>query len=207
MFHRTMLYISSYIPLYLLMISKNILERTTQEGNFIIKNIITIKEGSITFNKDIVLFDEINDYALLFLSLLTIISLVYLVITIKKTDCDKKYKVVSFSNETVNNFFNYISIYLLSCMGLTLNSIVDVFILFFLMILLGYIYVTNNIIYLNPVLNFMKYKIYVMTLKSDSTQQDIESIVIIKSKKKIKKGMSISGTEKSEFIIAECKDE
>ena len=38
-----------------------------------------------------------------------------------------------------------ISVYLLSCIGLSLNNIVDVLVLVFLMALVGYIYITNDL--------------------------------------------------------------
>ena len=146
---RFMLFISSYIPLYLLLILKNILERCSVEGRINI---------SIEKIKNVKLFDEINDYALVILFLLCIISFFYLKKLIQKKSGNHFYKIIQVEDQTGSVYFNYISVYLLSCLGLTLNSVVDVFVLLFLMGLVGYIYISNHMTYMNPVLQFMGYK-------------------------------------------------
>ena len=113
---RIMLFISSYVPLYVLLIIKNILECCTDEGKFTV---------TLTQLKTAHYFDEVNDYAIVALLLLSIISFLYLKNITKKSGGVHYYKVISIEDQTGNMYFNYISIYLLSCMGLTLNSIVD----------------------------------------------------------------------------------
>ncbi|MBS5886682.1 hypothetical protein [Clostridium sp.] len=192
MFRKIMLFISSYIPLYILLIVKNILERVTYGGNF-----------TFSFSKEYIFFDEINDYAIIVLLILCLISYLYLSVKIKHTRGEKYYKVISVQNETSNYYFNYISIYLLSCLGLTLNNIVDVFVLVFLMIIVGYIYISNKMTYINPTLNLMGYNVYNMTVESESTGKKIESIVIAKNNVCFKSGIRIRGTSKQDFIFAD----
>ncbi|HGS9354303.1 TPA: hypothetical protein ACMU69_003317 [Clostridioides difficile] len=190
MFNKIMLFLSSYIPLYILMIGKNILERTTIDGKF--KHI----------SSNIILFYGINDYAIAILTVLLVISFIYLYVKVKNVKMEKHYKVISFEDETVNYFFNYISIYLISCMGLSLNRITDVFIIIFMMFLVGYIYISNNIIYLNPVINIMGYKVYNSKLEALSTGEIINSIVLFKRNMEFKCEIEVIGTEKNNFIIA-----
>ena len=121
--NRLVLFISSYIPLYILLIGKNILERITDKGRF-----IDIADKL----KNVSLFDEANDYAICIMIVLSVISFFYLKSKIKYTVGRKQYKVKSVVNETSNYYFNYISIYLLSCLGLSLNNIVDCFVFLFL---------------------------------------------------------------------------
>lgn len=185
-----MLFISSYIPLYVLMILKNVLERITDKGKFLNLS-----------NRKFIFFDEINDYALVILFILCIISLVYLVLKIKVTDGQKYYKVISVEDETSNYYFNYISIYLLSCLGLTLNNVVDVFVLFFIMIIVGIIYVNNNMTYMNPTLNLLGYKIYSARVELMSNNLEFNSILIASNKEKIKNGIKIKATGKQDFIF------
>ena len=59
-FNKLMLFISSYIPLYMLLILKNIFERITEGGRFV--NIIQ-KFKTATW------FDEVNDWAVCILTL------------------------------------------------------------------------------------------------------------------------------------------
>jgi hypothetical protein len=193
MFRKIILFISSYIPLYLLMIIKNILERTTDKGRFL--NVL---------NRKIILFDEINDYAVVFFFFLCLISFVYLKLKIKNTVGKKHYKIKTVENETSNYYFNYISIYLLSCLGLTLNNIVDVFVFLFLMIIVGFIYISNRMTYMNPTLNLLGYKVYNTELKleSMSTEKTFKSIVIAPKEVIIKVGAEIIATGKQDFIFA-----
>ena len=190
MLRKIMLFISSYIPLYILMILKNVLERTTDKGKFL--NL---------FNRKFIFFDEINDYALVVLLGLCLISLVYLALKTKSTDGQKYYKVISVEDETSNYYFNYISIYLLSCLGLTLNNIVDVFVLFFIMIIVGIIYINNNMTYMNPTLNLLGYKVYSARVKLMSNNLEFNSILIASNKEKIKEGTKIKATGKQDFIF------
>lgn len=196
MLRKIVLFISSYIPLYILMVLKNILERCTNKGRFL----------NLGYKiKNIALFDEINDWAIVVLSVLTIFSLLYLKNKIRNTYGEVYYKINKVSDETSNNYFNYISVYLLSCLGLSLNNIVDVFIFVFLMILVGYIYITNDMIYLNPTLNMMKYNVYSVELVAEATDTVVSSIVIAKRGIKIKEGKRVKGTKKYELIVLDSK--
>ena len=168
---RVLLFISSYIPLYILLIIKNILERCTNDGVFTF---------SFEKLKATVFFDEINDYAIGLLIILTIISLVYLNNIKNKIDGVHYYEIINIEDQTGNMYFNYISVYLLSCLGLSLNSIPDVFELLFVMILIGYIYITNHMTYLNPVLQFIGFKIYEGEVISKSTGKTMHSVIVAK---------------------------
>ena len=70
-----MLFISSYVPLYILLIIKNILERCTDEGRI-----------TITFRQILTAhyFNEVNDYAIAMLFSLSIFSLIFLKSSIPK---------------------------------------------------------------------------------------------------------------------------
>lgn len=196
MLRKIILFISSYIPLYILMVLKNLLERCTDKGRFL----------NLEYKlKNIVLFDEINDWAIVIISVLTVFSLIYLKKKIGNTYGEVYYKIHKVSDETSNNYFNYISVYLLSCLGLSLNNIVDVFIFVFLMILVGYIYIANDMIYLNPTLNMMKYNVYSVELVAEATDTVVSSIVIAKRGIKIKEGTRVKGTKKYELIVLDSE--
>ena len=190
-----MLFISSYIPLYILLILKNIFERITEGGRFIN---ITQKFASATW------FNEINDWAVCILALAIVISAIYLWRALGKGTSSKKYLIKEVVDETGNYYFNYISIYLLSCMGLTLNSIVDCFVFLFVMIIVGYIYISNNMMYMNPVANIMGYKVYNCILDSVNTNdKDISSIVVAPRLVAVNKGKMIQASGKQGFIYVE----
>jgi hypothetical protein len=187
-----MLFVSSYIPLYVLLIIKNILERCTTEGVFAF---------SISGLKSAQFFDEINDYTVSILFILCIVSFIYLRIISKKKEGVHQYEILEVEDQTGNIYFNYISIYLLSCLGLTLNSIVDVFVLMFLMVLVGYIYISNHMTYMNPVLQFLGYKVYEAKVKSKSTGEEFSSIIIVNKNTPIVKYETYIGGGKEDFIF------
>lgn len=192
MLRKIMLFISSYIPLYVLMILKNVFERITCGGRF-----VDIKWKI----ENCILFDEINDYAIIFITVVCGISLWYLKHKINVTACETYYKIIDVKEETSNNYFNYISIYLLSCLGLSLNNIVDVFVLVFLMCIVGFIYISNNMTYMNPTLNMMGYRVFDTRLYALSTKEEIDSIVVAVKDVDIEKNSQVCGTGKNNFII------
>lgn len=197
MINKLMLFVSSYIPLYILLIVKNIFERITDGGCFV--NVIQ-KMKSATW------FDEVNDWAVCILTLAIIISALYLWRALGKCASPKKYLIIEVSDETGNYYFNYISIYLLSCMGLTLNSIVDCFVFLFVMIIVGYIYISNNMMYMNPVANIMGYKVYNCVLNSVNTSDsNISSVVVAPKSIVVKKNATIHASGKQGFIYVKRK--
>lgn len=193
---RIMFFISSYIPLYILLIIKNVLERCTDGGRFAF---------SLTKLRAAHFFDEVNDFAIIALLVLCVISFWYLKSISKKNGDTHYYEVVKVKDKTGNVYFNYISIYLLSCLGLTLNSIVDVFILLFLMVIVGYIYISNRMTYMNPVLQFLGYKIYECKVISKSTGEKLSSIIIADRKMAIESHETYSGSGKEDFIFVSGK--
>ena len=186
-----MLFISSYVPLYILLIIKNVLERCTNSGCFDI---------SWTKIKNAHYFDEVNDYAILILVALSLVSMFYLMKITQKRGGEHFYKIIEVEDQTGNVYFNYISIYLLSCLGLTLNSIVDVFVLFFVMILVGYIYVSNHMTYMNPTLQFLGYKVYEGKVNVLSTNENFQTVIISDKKLLISIDSSYVGSGKEDFI-------
>lgn len=186
-----MLFISSYVPLYILLIIKNLLERCTDAGRFDI---------SWTKIKNANYFDEVNDYAILILVVLSLLSMFYLMKITKKHGGEHYYEIIEVEDQTGNVYFNYISIYLLSCLGLTLNNIVDVFVLFFVMILVGYIYVSNHMTYMNPTLQFLGYKVYEGKVNALSTNEIFQSVIIVDKKLAVIVGTSYVGSGKEDFI-------
>ena len=102
---KIMLFVSSYVPLYILLIIKNIFERITDGGRFL----------DVRYKiKSAVWFDECNDWAALILLIISGISVIYLLTMLKRIANLNCYMVVDVSDETGNCYFNYICIYLLS---------------------------------------------------------------------------------------------
>lgn len=190
MLRRVMLFISSYIPLYVFLVVKNILERC---ASFSLRTLIAQLRNAR-------FFDEINDYAITALLLLTIGSFAFLHRIISKRDSRHMYEILSLEDQTSNLFFSYISVYLLSCVGLSLNSVSDLFVFVFLMLLIGFIYIRNRMTYLNPVLQLMGYKIYQTTLRSQSTKEEFNTLVVLKRDLEVQTGDICFGSGSEDFV-------
>ena len=178
MFRKIMLFLSSYIPLYLLLVGKNIFERISRIPNF---SIWKYDYGKIK------LFNELNDYMVVILLIGSLTLTIYLLVMIFRTKTTKKntYEIIKITNDTDKYFLNYICIYLLPCIGLSLDHIVDVYVLSALMFIIGFIYTTNDIVYINPMLGFIGFKVYTADLKSIMDNKKTRKIVISQSKAKL----------------------
>jgi hypothetical protein len=110
--------------------------------------------------------------------------------------------VQEIKDETSTNFLNYISIYLLSSIGLTIGNFTDIITLIFLMGIIGFIYVRSNMIYINPIINILGYNIYSFKGLSKGTDEDIETIIIAKRTLCVKKGDLLYTTNNTSFMFA-----
>ena len=198
--NKILLFISSYIPLYGILVIKNIFERVSYQGKFTKINFSQIK-----------LFNQVNDFACVFLVITAIICICVLKHNIKKSSQleSHPYKVVDISNETDKYFFNYLAIYLLPCIGLSLNNIADVAVLVMLMVIIGYIYITNEILYINPVLGVMGYNVYhvEVTNRFDSDDKSEKKIAICKRTLEVRKNDSIRLVVNDKFALCLGKTE
>ncbi|SFG92167.1 hypothetical protein SAMN05660649_03131 [Desulfotomaculum arcticum] len=96
------------------------------------------------------------------LMLMSVILCVMLVALIKRTKKSGKadYLIVKIDNETDKHYFNYLTLYFLPCIGLSIGNISDVFVLFIIMLIIGMVYISNDLIYINPMLTFGGFKVF-----------------------------------------------
>lgn len=149
---KIILFLSSYIPLYVLLIGKEITER----WKYFHYNNIDIKMKNIVwFNSfgDIVISVFVGITVILFISLITLLS------NSKKSQ-KEDFFIAEIENETDKHFFNYFTLYFLPCIGLSLNNEVDIFVLTVVIFLIGIVYISNDLIYINPMLTLLGYKVY-----------------------------------------------
>lgn len=190
---KLLLFLSSYIPLYVLLILKNISERVFDGSRLRI----------IAF--DPYWYKGVNNWAIIVLSMLTVCLSVVLVVSLRDTSSRMLYTVEKVYDETANCYFNYISIYLLSCLGLSLNNITDIIVMVFLMLLIGFIYIRNEVVYMNPLLQLHGHSIYRVSLLC-SNGKTFESILIISSALKIRPGFQFYGGDESNGIVLAPKN-
>lgn len=162
--NKILLYISSYVPLYLILIIKNVI----------------LKLELINCNfKSIQYFNSLDDYILVILSFLTIICIIYIKFSLNGIEKyqSNRYTTTRINNASSDSILNYISIYILTFIDFNLNSISNIATLIFIMILLGIISIKYDDLYINPTLLFWNYKIYNITINKNG--REIEKIILL----------------------------
>lgn len=194
---KTFIFLSSYIPLYILLIGKNIITRIEKIDEY---NLITYDYKSIIW------FNNIDDYIIVFFLVLSLFLLFWLKKFVRPVTNGNKYIIKNYENETDKYFFGYISIYFLPCIGLSIDSISDIFILFAIMIIVGYVYISNDLLYINPTLSLLGYKIFSVQLLSilNNIDSNIEERYILIHKKqqdKIRVGKMICVSNAKKYCL------
>lgn len=140
--YRIGLYVSSFFPLYVLLVinNYNLLSSWSK-----IKYILSFKNIAAS----------IFWYFLLFLMLFSLLSLVFIV----KVSLSEKHSFEAI-NKTEDNLLDYVVTYLVPLLSIDINKLNSLLVNAGLFLLLGYIYVKNNFVYLNPLFLFFGYNIF-----------------------------------------------
>lgn len=158
-FNMYVLFISSYIPLFITLVIFNLdINRTI----LFIKNIFTLKIKL----KSLLLNLTIGDIYFWWLIIISIVVLMYIYFLINKSEGYKdSIKIDEIDNEN-GTILEYIMTYLLSFSSSNFSDFTQIniqtIITFWLILsLIGNLYVKNNMLYVNPTLHiFFKYNIY-----------------------------------------------
>lgn len=147
------LYLSAFIPLYTLII---------------IKLLIEILNHNLTFNL-------LNTLTICLLLLLIILGIIGLFIENKKSPYKiTKIKIIKYTSITEKHFLGYFSLFVLFALTFELERY-SMFIIFLIIILLiGIVYIKNNLFYINPLLNILGYNFYDVTFIDSNNEKRTE---------------------------------
>ena len=139
---KILLYLSAFVPLYFLVI---------------LKIIIDIINGNLTFN-------FLNTLTLILLCILIILGVIGATQSINHNNTiPTKIKIIQKTSITEKYFLGYFSLFVLFALSFELER-VSMFIVFALVIILiGIVYVKNDLFYINPFLNILGYNFYDIT--------------------------------------------
>ena len=136
---KIILFISAFVPMYIL---------------FLINLIIEIINDNLSFNIT-------NTVVMVSLIMLLITGVLGLMVIIKaKPSESMQVNVISKKNLTAQHFLNYFSLFVLLALTFDLSKICYIFVLIAILIFIGVVYVKNNIFYINPLLNILGYSFY-----------------------------------------------
>lgn len=146
---KVILYISAFVPMYIL---------------FLINLIVELINGNLTFN-------IVNTCVLIGLTILSILGIVGLLYIINyKNNKYKTIKVLSKKNITDQHFLNYFSLFVLLALAFDLSKICFICVFVVILIFIGIVYIKNNIFYINPLLNILGYSFYDITYKDENNK-------------------------------------
>lgn len=162
--NKIFLYISSYVPLYLILIIKNVILKIENRG----WNLSNLK-----------ILNTLDDFVLVILSILTLISVIYIKVSLKEIKKYHKntYTITNINNASSDSILNYISIYILTFIDFDLNSWSNIITLIFIIALLGIISIRYDDLYINPTLLLWNYKIYNVSIMKES--KEVEKLILL----------------------------
>lgn len=160
---KIILFISAFVPMYIL---------------FLINLIVEIINDNLHFN-------IVNTCVLISLTILLLVGTIGLKIIISFKDISgEKIKIISKKNITDQHFLNYFSLFVLLALTFDLSKICFVCVLVIILIFIGVVYVKNNIFYVNPLLNILGYSFYDI-IYIDKSNEEKEVRIFYKGELKV----------------------
>ena len=148
---KILLYLSAFIPMYFLVIVKLLLE---------------IINGNLSFN-------VLNTLMLIMLSILIGLGLLGLYLNIiHNKSKTMKIKVVKVENATDQHFLGYFSLFVLFSLSFDLEFVSMAVVFVFVLILIGIVYINNNLFYINPFLNILGFNFYDVTFIKEGEEEE-----------------------------------
>ena len=150
---KILLFISAFVPMYVLLLLKFIIE------------IITNKLST----------DFVNIFMVTFLSVLTILGTCAVLILFKNT-CTKKQKIklTQVNNTTDQHFLSYFSLFVLFALTFELEKISMAVVFIVILLFIGIVYIKNNLYHINPFLNILGYSFYNITCEINGKTQNLK---------------------------------
>lgn len=137
--YKILLYLSAFVPMYVLLLIKFIIEMVTDN-----------------LSKDF-----LNVFMVILLSVLTVCGIVGVIFVLKQP-CKKKEKITitSSSNTTDQHFLSYFSLFVLFALTFELEKMSMAIVFIFILVFVGIVYIKNNLYHINPFLNILGYSFY-----------------------------------------------
>ena len=150
-----LLYLSAFIPMYALILIKQILE-------MIMGNIKT---------------NFLDIFVCILLCLVIILGIIGLKIGMNnKNQKTTKIIITSKNNTTDQHFLGYFSLFVLFAITFDLSRLSMVIVFMLILTMIGIVYIKNKLFYINPILNILGYNFYDITykLKNETTSYSMK---------------------------------
>ena len=162
---KLMLYLSAFVPLYFLLI---------------LKILVDILFGNLTFN-------VLNSLSLILYSLAMIMGIAGAINALKHNQTKPtKIEIVEKHSLTEQYFLGYFSLFVLFALSFEIEK-VSMFVVFVsIIILIGIVYIKNDLFYINPFLNLLGYNFYQVTFMLDGKTEKQVAKFLFKGQLKTK---------------------
>ncbi len=119
----------------------------------------------------------------------------------KRNSLGIEYKIVDLKNHTGEQYFTHFSLLVLTAFAIPYTQILfDVIFIFLIHILLCFIYIRENLFYINPMLNLLKYRIYECKCVNVKTN-DEKTIYVFAKNLSLAKDMILKSKSKDADIL------
>jgi len=157
---KIILFISAFVPMYILFLVNLIVELINQNLSFNITNTIVL-------------------VSLVILIVVGVVGLLFIINY--KHEPSSVVSIIKKKNITDQHFLNYFSLFVLLALTFDLSKICFICTLIVILMFIGIVYVKNNIYYVNPLLNILGYSFYDIVYK-DSSGKECEMRIFFKGK-------------------------
>lgn len=154
-----LLYISVFVPMYMLLL---------------IRIVIDIINDNLSFN-------VLNILNIITLIILISLGIIGLLINIKHSkQSSKKIIILSKENITDRHFLGYFSLLVLFALQLELSLVSDYILYVLILILIGIVYIKNSLYYINPLLNILGYSFYDIVYTEEGKEDKLRAKIFYK---------------------------
>ncbi len=144
-----LLYLSAFVPMYVLIL---------------IKQVIELLVGNIKLN-------FLDIFVIILLMTVIILGFIGLKLEMtRKKQTVKMIKVIEKTNTTDEHFLGYFSLFVLFSITFDLSKISMLVVFILIIIMIGIVYVKNKLFYINPLLNLLGFNFYDIIYKTDSEE-------------------------------------
>lgn len=151
-FDKWTLFLSSFLPLYILIMVQDYKFFFSMSKYVLVS--FNIIEGKIEY---------INPYKWIFFSFIVLLFLLSILIIYRFvfSKSNRQFTISGEFEKTGDSVISYIFTYLVPLLSMDINNGNSLLINFLLFIFIGIIYVSQDLIYLNPILGLLGYKVYI----------------------------------------------
>jgi len=179
-----LLYLSAFIPMYILVL---------------VKQSIEIIVGNINLN-------FLNIFVICLLFLVIILGIIGLSLEINRKEQKSNIIITDKQNTTDEHFLGYFSLFVLFAISFDLSKISMLVVFICIIIMIGVVYVKNKLFYINPFLNILGFNFYNITYKIIGESKSQTTKIFFKGNLLINKQYCVKIKDENFNFLNKCNE-